>query len=105
MNSRRIKVLLIQKFVTKLSNTGSRSEIRRKLIPDPGSSVQTGTGSRICNTGRTKKETLAWIPAATAAAQTASVRRLRTEWALTLVPASRWPPAQDNIRVELRVLM
>ncbi len=63
-------------------------------LPDPW--IKKGTGSRIRNTGRTKKEMLAWIPAATAAAQTASIRRLRTEWALALVTPARRPPAQDN---------
>jgi hypothetical protein len=43
---------------------------------------------------------LAWIPSATAAAQTAAIWRLRTEWALTLVPPARRPPAQDNTTVE-----
>jgi hypothetical protein len=56
-----------------------------------GSQDQNGTVSRILNTGKTKKETLAWIPAATAAAQTATIRRLRTEWALALVPPARRP--------------
>jgi hypothetical protein len=51
-NFQRIIELFAQKVVTKFSKVcvwdpGSRSGIRKKPIPDPGSRGQKGTGSRI----------------------------------------------------------
>jgi hypothetical protein len=54
-NFQSIIELFTQKIVTKLSkiwvwDPGSRSGIRKKPIPDPGSRGQKGTGFRIRNT-------------------------------------------------------